>query len=617
MRIAITSALIMVTLTACTPIADVMEASDSGPEESRPQSIRVGTAVCATSKDCKPRGPCYSVSCTDGVCVEEAREAGSEIPEHQQSKGDCETLICGDDGRVEGMPDDSDVPSNEETSCRTASCDDGMPALKNAPDSTACNGAGTCSGGVCSECVDGQDCSQPGDCTVKKYRCTDDGAVCEDTGEARLHTACGPAKVCQEGRCVPCAVGDECAVDAPCHVGRIASCDPEIVCESSPLSGVSCGPEKGDDLFCSDGKCVSACREGPCSATSEPCQDSHWDCESAGEPQCVMVPHVDGEACGESSSCHAGKCIHSVLVNGDFTHGLDGWTLSGDAEKFLAGQIGAPTGRTGVSTSPDLAGNASAVKGAISQMFTVPSDALALRFVVNAGEAHVRLKDAEGNILEDCTGRDSLDLWIPVSWDLAQRRGQTLTIAVEDDVDSGRWGYVTTTGFDVIREVSTPVRNPGFVEGLDSWEATGDAQRFVVHPAYHYYEGLDANTGGVAMYGRRIIVSTYTRDAGGETVADASRGALSQAFVIPDDAVALRFNMVGGRGCEVRLTHDDEVLLTAVGPDVHTRQVPVSWPLTSFRGMPVRLTVEDDSVATTIGSISVSGFDLVTSFNGP
>jgi transposase len=48
-----------------------------------------------------------------------------------------------------------------------------------------------------------------------------------------------------------------------------------------------------------------------------------------------------------------------------------------------------------------------------------------------------------------------------VSWDLVARRGQTLSIAIEDDLTTNPWGYIAASGFDVVRVVT-----PELHEGL-------------------------------------------------------------------------------------------------------------------------------------------------------
>ena len=48
--------------------------------------------------------------------------------------------------------------------------------------------------------------------------------------------------------------------------------------------------------------------------------------------------------------------------------------------------------------------------------------------------------------------RDSNEVLVPVDWDLATRRGQALTLAVEDELTANGWSFIGLSGFDVIRD---------------------------------------------------------------------------------------------------------------------------------------------------------------------
>jgi hypothetical protein len=602
---------------ACTPIGSPSALQDPGMASEAGQS---GAHSCKTDGDCASATPCKTSRCERGVCSEQALAAGASLADDKQVKGDCQVLVCNEAGEVAAREDDSDDQSSSSSNpCQTVRCAGGQRVLSNADEATPCNGTGTCSQGTCSVCVDGQDCSGPEHCTVHIYRCSADGAECQDTGVPRANQSCGAGKVCAAGSCVPCMVGSACAVDEPCYSGRIRSCEPEMVCEPEPLTGTPCGSgEQGEARFCSAGHCIAACREGACTDNTDACMESHWDCSMSDEPMCVMATRDDGEACGDNAVCHAGACADNVLVNGDFSRGLEGWTVTGDGARFLVSRTNGPGGRTTLCTSPDGAGSGSAAVGTVSQRFTVPADALALRFVVTGGHAHVKLKAAGGDVLEDCVGRDSIDQRIPVSWDLAALRGQEVELAVEDEESTGTWGYVFTTGFDVIRDAPSALNNPLLMDGLNGWETTGDGQRFSVVESYNLYDGLNIMTDGVKMYGHRLIVSTYTTDESGQTTQAASRGTMAQSFTVPNDAVALRFDVFSGRtGCSVKLTENDQVLYEAAGVDSDGTHLPVSWALEPHRGKLLRLTVEDNSVSPSYGYIGVTGFDIITSFNGP
>jgi hypothetical protein len=176
---------------------------------------------------------------------------------------------------------------------------------------------------------------------------------------------------------------------------------------------------------------------------------------------------------------------------------------------------------------------------------------------------------------------------------------------------------VSTTGFDIVRELDTPLRNPQFLQGLDGWVTTGDGLHFYVFDTYNYYSGLIAATDGVEMYGRRRCITTYTRDATIATMGATSQGSASQMFIVPPDAVALRFAVHGGSSCNVQLLHQNHPLYSVSAMDSDARAVLNSWDLRPHRGKTVQLLVQDSSTSQPFGYIGTTGFDLITSYNGP
>lgn len=530
-----------------------------------------------------------------------------------QVEGDCKKLVCNSDGGVETEDDDTDEP--KANPCQKVSCKAGEPESLDVPDGTPCNESGRCSAGRCKDCEAGGDCTRSNDCTIFKTKCIDGKASCEDTGVARDGRGCQPGKVCYAGSCVPCVVGAACDVGTPCYLGRVKSCDNGLECDPQPESGMSCGSDgMGGTMYCVKGLCTTPCREGPCMTTTNPCMTSHWDCSNVGAaPACASIAVPDGAAC-DTGSCRAGNCASTALLNGDFSRGLQGWTTAGDGAKFVVQPDAGDSGRITLSTSTDGSSMGGAARGSVLQTFKVPADAIAIRFNISGGHAHVRLKDGSGSVLEDCTGVDDDSSRIPVSWDLVARRGMSLTLAIEDDVDTGDFAYVTSTGFDVVRDTSGPLRNPQFSADFAGWETTGDGLSFnLFTDNNHTKPDLSPDR----AYGTRRSLSTFARAATAAAYGDASRGTVSQMFLVPTDAVALRFNLHGGTGPSVSLYHDGQKLesVTATGSDL--LKVRVSWDLERYRGMMLRLSIEDDSISTPYGYIGTSGFDLITSYNGP
>jgi hypothetical protein len=219
------------------------------------------------------------------------------------------------------------------------------------------------------------------------------------------------------------------------------------------------------------------------------------------------------------------------------------------------------------------------------------------------------------NVIEDVTGID--DTWgIPVGWDLSKRRGQRVTLAIEDDVDTGDFAYIETTGFDVLRELEMPLRNSQFAREYEGWETSGDGLYFNLYTDFNYYTG-DTLESGVASCGTRLSVSTNSRNAVAAAYGSATRGTLSQMFLVPMDAVAIRFNVCGGRYANISLYRGDEKLQTVAAANSDTRKLPVSWDLQPYRGMMLKISVEDNSTMLSFGYIGVTGFDVITSYNGP
>lgn len=610
--------LVLFVVGGCTPISKRQSGSEGEAEGEQSSGVIRRLGECREDIDCPVYSPCLAVRCEQLKCVEQPEEMGTVLPDDQQMEGDCKTLTCDGRGQVRKRPDDSDKPTSDTDSCHTVECLEGQLKRSNAPDGAPCNQTGVCAAGSCSVCLEGKDCTRADDCTVHRYTCTGGEEKCEDTGIELNGKVCGAGKVCVRASCAPCVIGALCnMVDSPCHEGRIVGCENGIDCQPQPVTGPSPSCGKGPDgrmRYCIDGNCEDTCREGTCSMSPpDACQEARLVCATNAEPDCVMVPREDGASCGDASRCHGGKCLRTALNNGDFTRGLEGWTSDGDAAQFVVG--GRSDARRTLSTG--VGSSRGAAMGTLTQSFTVPDDALALHFAVAGGHAHVRLKSADGNVLHECIGRESNDRFIPVHWPLSDLRGQRLTIAVEDDVSDGEWAFVTTTGFDVIRESEKPLRNPQFTRALDDWETTGDGLHFYVYDAYAYYTGSGTNSRGEEMYGLRRAITTYVRDDGATASGIASRGTLSQTFIVPNDAVALRFHTCGGRNAQVKLESQGQTIYTAAGLDMDERQVVVDWPLQALRGKMVRLLVEDNAGVGIYDYVGTSGFDLITGYNGP
>jgi len=135
----------------------------------------------------------------------------------------------------------------------------------------------------------------------------------------------------------------------------------------------------------------------------------------------------------------------ATLTNGDFATGnLLGWQGSGDPFALVQGSDGHWRLTTDVEPMGD------GVVGRLWQDFTLDSQTSELRFSVSGGDAAVKL--LHGNeVVRASRGRRTNSPETPVRWFLSEFRGETLRLLIEDDL-TGPWGFVTTTGFQFVRE---------------------------------------------------------------------------------------------------------------------------------------------------------------------
>jgi hypothetical protein len=95
------------------------------------------------------------------------------------------------------------------------------------------------------------------------------------------------------------------------------------------------------------------------------------------------------------------------------------------------------------------------------------------------------------------------------------------------------------------------------------------------------------------------------------------RGVVSQTFLVPPDARALRFNVCGGTDARVGLYDAETRVYTVSATNNDAAKIPVSWNLVEFRGKMLRIAIEDATASVPYGYIGATGFDVITSYNGP
>jgi hypothetical protein len=130
---------------------------------------------------------------------------------------------AGDDGGIDGPSDSaSDSPSGQDSQ-------DGETSEANV-------------------CTPGAACS-PGECQTGVLACDAGATTCSSRGNALNGSTC-EAGVCDNGSCVPCSVGADCAEAGSCQVVTIACASGRPVC--TPGGNANNGTPCGLNLFGSD-----------------------------------------------------------------------------------------------------------------------------------------------------------------------------------------------------------------------------------------------------------------------------------------------------------------------------------------------------------------------------
>lgn len=221
-----------------------------------------GSGGCTTELQCAPSGPCKSVACVNGACVEELVPAGTVITT-AVSMGDCKRQECDASGNVSETIDDNDKPVDHNP-CTLDVCTNGVPSnpVDPAKEGAQCGtGQTKCVAGKCSGC------NSPGNCP--------DGGTCD-------RAVCDAQKVC----------GFE--ID----VGKLVSNADPGDCFVKECDG--------------QGEVVTA------SAPNEtPPQDANeCDVEVCGSNGVEHNSIPDGTACGGSSICLPRSCMTGICTDG-------------------------------------------------------------------------------------------------------------------------------------------------------------------------------------------------------------------------------------------------------------------------------------------------------------
>lgn len=136
------------------------------------------------------------------------------------------------------------------------------------------------------------------------------------------------------------------------------------------------------------------------------------------------------------------------------------------------------------------------------------------------------------------------------------------------------------------KPVAHDITNGDFSDGLNGWNLEGGASNFRVFDSRSHKS-----------------LTTFGKNK------DRDTGRMWQSFVVPDDAVALRWFVHGYRGPTVRvaLLLEGRIHVQADAPRANN-PVKVQWDLKSLRGKPVVLEIVDK---TTRGYIGAHGFQIL------
>ena len=327
----------------------------------------VGDKCVGNQIFCGDDNPCTNDSCLDGSC-EFVFNADPCDDGNACTKDDhCKNGLC---AFLEGTTcDDGSVCTTDACNPETGECEflafvDGSPC----DDGEVCNVGETCLAGVCQggfepNCDDEQLCTDDtcdpltGFClnTPNEEPCDDDSEctsedVCAGgTCSGGIPTDCSDGDVCTDDVCddatggcsnpfniKPCEDGDPCTSGDACHdglciSGELPSCDDANACTTD-----FCAPETGECTYlpsestsCEDGnQCTlfDSCLEAVC-VPGEPkvCDDGNQCTTDSCEPKtgdCVAVsaegaPCDNGDLCTSEDVCEEAACLAGQLMDCD------------------------------------------------------------------------------------------------------------------------------------------------------------------------------------------------------------------------------------------------------------------------------------------------------------
>jgi hypothetical protein len=218
--------------------------------------------TCVRNSDCGVDTLCMVFGCdASHTCRPGNVEAGS--PVGLQVVGDCHVQQCDGFGSVTAIPDDTDVP-DDNNPCTTDTCTNGAISHTPVASGASCGGSSICDGaGHCVQCVSNSDCGTDTACqthvcgadhicavnnvavgTPVGTEVTGDCSVTQCDGNGAIVTVASSTDVVDDGN--PCT-DDVCQGQTPAHPPKASgvTCGASSVCDGQGNCGPAATPDAG------------------------------------------------------------------------------------------------------------------------------------------------------------------------------------------------------------------------------------------------------------------------------------------------------------------------------------------------------------------------------------
>lgn len=223
-----------------------------------------GMVACESPSECPGMDTeCGTRTCEGGTCGVDAAPMGTVAD--SQTPGDCISNECNGSGAINGVPDDADLP-NDDNDCTTDVCDRGIPDNVPLAPETECDGGVCNADGNCVECITGAQCPLSNVCT-DRFTCAP--ASCDDDVQNPGETD----EDCGGTMCPACPIGDTCLLPTDCLSGECGGIP--LTCQESCTdtmmnqdeTDVDCGGECDPCDFGEGCEVAADCSTGACSPT--------------------------------------------------------------------------------------------------------------------------------------------------------------------------------------------------------------------------------------------------------------------------------------------------------------------------------------------------------------